>query len=288
MTRIAIIGSGVVGKATGRGLIEAGHTVSFFDINPERIKLLRGEGYTADSPDKINVDSTDAFFFTVSTPTVDDKIYLDFLEAAVANLGKLLKKKKEYFLVVARSTMPPRTTEEFIIPLLEKYSGKKAGRDFGVCMNPEYLREKSAEADFSHPWIIVIGSLDEKSDKMLSEIYKSYTCPIHHVSLREAEMQKYVHNLYNAAKISFFNEMRGVAKALDVDADKVFKITADSAEGSWNREYGIKDMGPFGGSCLPKDTSAFLTWAKDKLNIKMYLLKAVICVNDMIKRNTHE
>lgn len=287
MARIAIIGSGVVGKATGRGLIETGHDVKFFDINPEKVKSLKEEGYYADSPENIPVETTDAFFLTVSTPTVDDKIYLDFLEAAVANLGKLVKNKKEYFLIVGRSTMPPGTTEERIIPLLEKYSGKKAGVDFGVCMNPEYLREVSAEKDFAHPWIIVIGALDKKSDEMLTEIYKTHTCPIHHVSLKEAEVQKYAHNLYNAAKISFFNEMRIVSDAINVDADKIFKITADSAEGSWNKEYGIKNLGPFGGSCLPKDTSAFLSWAKDKLHIKMPLLAAVISVNEIIKRKIH-
>jgi len=286
MARIAVIGSGVVGKATGIGLISTGHQVKFFDINPERVEELEKEGYQAKGPDLLNVHDFDAFFFTVSTPTVDGKIHLGFLESAVANLGKLIKEKKDYFVVVGRSTMPPGTTEEFIIPLLEKYSGKKAGLDFGVCMNPEYLREKTSKDDFMRPWIIVIGALDKRSGDTLCQIYNSYECPIHQVSLKEAEMQKYVHNLFNATKITFFNEMRGICKALDLDADKIFKITAESAEGSWNKMYGIRDMGPFEGSCLPKDTAAFSGWVKEKFgDNKTRLLDTTIAVNETIKRD---
>lgn len=284
MARIAVIGSGVVGKATGIGLISTGHDVNFFDINPERIEELEKEGYQAKTPEKIEVNEFDAFFFTVSTPTIDGKIHLGFLESALANLGKHLKDKKDYCLIVGRSTMPPGTTEEFMIPLLEKYSGKKAGKDFGVCMNPEYLREKTSEKDFMRPWIIVIGELDQKSGETLAKIYESYKCPVHRIALKEAEMQKYVHNLFNAVKITFYNEMRMICQALDLDADKIFRITADSAEGSWNKEYGIRDFGPFAGSCLPKDTSAFSSWSKEKLGVnKTRLLNTAIAVNETLK-----
>jgi len=179
--------------------------------------------------------------------------------------------------------VPPGTTENVLIPILEKHSGKKAGKDFGVCMNPEYLREVSNEEDFKNPWIITIGELDRRSGEMLEEICNHSSCPIVHVSLKEAEIQKYAHNLFNACKISFFNEMRIVCEAVNVDADKVFELVAKSAEASWNQKYGIRDFGPYGGSCLPKDTTAFSAWAKEELENPMPLLKAIIKVNEIVK-----
>jgi nucleotide sugar dehydrogenase len=193
-------------------------------------------------------------------------------------LGKKLKNKKKYFVVVVRSTVLPGTTEYIVIPILEKESGKKAGVDFGVAMNPEYLREKNAEDDFQNPWIITIGSLDRKSRNFKSKIYQKFDCPIHHLSLREAETQKYVHNLFNAVKIAFFNEMRMVCDSIGISPEKIFEITVDSAEGSWNKKYGIGNFGPFDGMCLPKDTQAFLNWSK-KNKLQLDVLEGAIKSN---------
>jgi len=285
MAKLAIIGSGIVGQATGKGFIAKGHGVVFCDINPETLARLENQGYKVCPPNLLEEEKgVKAFFLPVSTPTVDGKIQLDFLKSAVANLGEgALKKTNDYCIVVVRSTVPPNTIEGSLIPLLERYSGKKAGKDFGVCMNPEYLREDSNEEDFKNPWIIVIGELDAKSGETLEEIYGSHNCPIVHISIKEAETQKYVHNLFNACKISFFNEMRMVCEAVNVDANKVFELVAKSAEGSWNQKYGIRNLGPYGGSCLPKDTTAFLAWAKDELEKSLPLLKAVIKVNEITK-----
>ncbi|HCR36362.1 MAG: UDP-glucose dehydrogenase (Ugd-2) [Candidatus Nomurabacteria bacterium GW2011_GWB1_35_20] len=285
MAKLIIIGSGIVGRATGGGFIAGGHEVVFCDINLEVLAKLQNQGHKVCSPNLLEQETNvKAFFLAISTPTVDNKIKLDFLESAVASLGEgALKKCNDYCIVVIRSTVPPNTIESTLIPLLEKYSGKKAGKDFGVCMNPEYLRENSNEEDFKNPWIIVIGELDIKSGKVLDEIYGPRDCPIIHTSIKEAEAQKYIHNLFNACKISFFNEMRMVCEAIKVDTDKVFELVAQSAEGSWNQKYGIRNFGPYGGSCLPKDTTAFLAWAKDKLGKSLPLLKAVIRVNEIIK-----
>ncbi len=283
LAKIAVIGSGVVGQATGKGFIEKGHEVVFCDIDPSVLTKLKGEGHNACMPDLLEEENTDAFFLTVSTPTIDGEIELKFLKSAIANLGSHLKKKEGYQLIVVRSTVPPGTTENIVIPLLEEYSEKKAGKDFGVCMNPEYLREEKAVEDFQKPWIIVIGSLDDESGKTLEKIYEFYECPIKHVSLKEAEIQKYIHNLFNASKISFFNEMRMICEKIKVDTDKVFELVSKSAEGSWNQEYGIRDFGPFSGSCLPKDTSAFLSWSKEELKNPMHQLKATIKVNEITK-----
>jgi nucleotide sugar dehydrogenase len=209
---------------------------------------------------------------------------LGFLRSAVASFGEgYLKQHEKYCVVVVRSTVPPGTTEEQLIPLLEQHSGKKAGIDFGVCMNPEYLREGSNEKDFQNPWIIVIGELDARSGQVIEDAYGKRNCPIVRVPLKAAEAQKYVHNLYNAAKISFFNEMRIVCEEVGVDADVVFPLVAKSAEASWNPQYGIKNTGPFGGSCLPKDTAAFFSWAKDVPGLSLHLLHAVIRVNEIVR-----
>ena len=289
MEKLVVIGSGVVGQATGKGFIAMGHEVVFCDINPETLAKLGSQGHKVCPPELLEQEQgIKAFFLPISTPTVDGKIQLGFLKGAVANLGMgALKKNNDYCIVVIRSTVPPNTVEDHLIPLLEKYSGKKAGRDFGVCMNPEYLRENSNEEDFKNPWIVVIGELDAESGKTLEGIYGPHNCPIIRTSIKEAEVQKYVHNLFNACKISFFNEMRMVCEAVSVDADKVFELVSKSAEASWNPKYGIRNFGPYGGTCLPKDTTAFLAWAKDELEKSLPLLKAVIKANDIAKERSN-
>lgn len=286
MAKLTIVGSGVVGQATGKGFIAKEHEVIFVDINPEVLSKLRGEGYRVCSPNLLEQEEgIDAFFLAISTPTVDSRIKLDFLTSAVASLGDgYVGKKDNYCIIVVRSTVPPGTIEGQLIPLLEKHSGKRAGKDFGVCMNPEYLREGSNEEDFKNPWLVTIGELDVQSGEMLEKIYGRHNYPIVHTSIKEAEVQKYIHNLFNACKISFFNEMRMICAKLEVDTDKVFELVAKSAEGSWNPKYGIKDLGPYGGSCLPKDTVAFHTWARDELGESMPLLEAVMEINEIIKK----
>ncbi len=240
MTKLAVIGSGIVGQATGKGFLANGYDVVFCDINPDVLVKLENKGHRVCSPPLLEKEKNiEVFFFTVSTPTVNNEIKLDFLKFAVENLGAgYLKNNNDYCLIVIRSTVPPGTIEEQLIPILEKHSGKKAGKDFGVCMNPEYLREGSNEEDFKNPWIVTIGELDAKSGEILEKIYCFPKCPIAHISLREAEMQKYVHNLFNACKISFFNEMRLICKVAKVSDDRVFELVAKSAEGSWNQKYG--------------------------------------------------
>mgnify|MGYP003814157561 CR=1 FL=1 len=278
MKNIAIIGSGVVGCATGKGLMSKGHDITFYDIKKGIINSLRNQGYKAKHADSLDANAHDAFFLLVPTPTENGKINLGYLKRAVKNLAKKLKKRKNYFLVVIRSTVLPGTTEDVVIPILERGSGKKAGSDFGVVMNPEYLREKKAEDDFKNPWIITVGALDRKSMRFMAKLYQDFNCPIHNLSLREAEMQKYVHNLFNAVKIAFFNEMRIACNLIKISPEKIFEITADSAEASWNKKYGLRNYGPFDGMCLPKDTKAFSSWSK-KLNIHPDVLDGAINAN---------
>lgn len=287
--KICIIGSGVVGQATGKGLLSKGYDVTFIDIDPVRIKKLGEEGYKACLISQFTNGqfNFDVSFLTVPTPTENSKVNLEYLRNASKFLGERLYTLNKYHLVVVKSTVPPGTCENLVIKTIRKFSSKKAGRDFGICMNPEYLREKNAYDDFIRSWIIVIGEYDEKSGNLLHSIYKDFDCPKIIVSLKEAEIQKYIHNLFNAVKITFFNEMRQVCQKLDIAADQVFSLVAQSAEGMWNPNYGTKNMGPFNGMCLPKDTQAFLSWVKDK-GVEMPLLAATIQVNKSLKDITRK
>ena len=279
--KICIVGPGIVGQATGKVFTLHDYDVTFLGGSPDKVEKLRSEGFKAFPKDELfNGDYTfDITFLTVPTPTQNGKISLEAIKSAATDLGRRIKKLKSYHLVVVKSTVPPGTSENLVIKIIEKYSGKKVGVDFGCCMNPEYLREKTAFEDTLQPWIVVIGQYDKKSGEILSALYRKFDCPVVTCSLQEAEMQKYVHNLYNAVKITFFNEMRHIGKNIGADAEKIFKLTAISAEGMWNPKYGIKDFGPFQGSCLPKDTQAFLEWAENK-ELDIDLLRSVIQVNN--------
>ena len=275
---ILIIGSGVVGQATGKGFHSMGNRVVFYDVNPDVLSRLSEEGY--DTCDDYDLREFDVSILCVSTPTRDDKIVLDYLHSALKKLGTQLADINRYHLVVARCTLLPGTTEERVIPMLEYYSGKRAGVDFGVCTNPEFLRSASAEQDFAHPWLIVIGAYDERSGKELEALYQPFRAEIVVTKLEVAEMVKYVHNLFNASKISFFNEMHEVCQKLNIDSQAVNSLVVKSAEGIWNPRYGTAGGRPYGGSCLPKDTRAFRSFARElKLN-PMTLLDAVIAVNE--------
>lgn len=288
--KIAIIGSGVVGQASGKGLKNIGHQVTFYDVKPGIVQSLQEIGHDADHIMNLMVrnDEYHAYMVSIHTPTVYGKANLEPLCTALRDVGKKIKTVTNFPVVVLRSTMPPGTTENLAIGILEKYSEKKCEKDFGVCMNPEFLREVSSEKDFAQPWVTVIGSNEKSSGMLLEDIYKPFKSPVLHMSLMEAEMMKYVHNLYNATKISFFNEMRIVCKRVGVDPDIVFQSAIKSAEGVWNPEYGIRDFGPFGGACLPKDTQAFYAWSKEALNVHLPVLKGTIDTNEMVKQLERE
>lgn len=280
--KTAIIGSGVVGSATGIGFINKGNDVIFIDTNPSVINKLRERGLKAyDNYEILEKEDIEIIFVSVCTPTVNEEIKLDYLISAMQSIGQILRTKENYIIVAVRSTVPPGTTENIFIPILENNSLKKAGEDFGVCMNPEFLREETAEKDFYDTRLVVIGSHDKKSRAILDEIYRDFECPIYHTSIKEAEIEKYAHNLLNAAKISFFNEMRHICEKLDINADRVFKIVSKSAEACWNPQYGTRNLGPYGGSCLPKDTEAFYSFAMKELKMTMVHLKATIRVNEL-------
>jgi UDPglucose 6-dehydrogenase len=263
MARILITGSGVVGQATGKGFAKKGHSVSYVDINPQTIAKLRAQGLNAMPVAEVDWNAIDIVMLAVSTPSIDGRIVLDYIEAAAADVGRGLGQTDNYITVVVRSTVPPTTTEKRITPILEQMSGKRAGADFGVAMNPEFLRQVSSEQDFARPWITVLGSSDRRTAEILDQLYASFGALIVGCTPTEAEMIKYVNNCYNAVKISYFNEIHTICENLGIDSNLVGAAVARSAESMWNPLYGTRGGVPYGGACLPKDTTAFMQFVRE-------------------------
>jgi UDPglucose 6-dehydrogenase len=278
---ISIVGTGYVGLVTGTCFAQLGHDVICVDIDPERIeKINRGippiyedkleevlkrniqEGRLRGTTDlKEAVENSQVSFICVGTPSgLLGYIDLKYIDQVAVDIGKALKDKEDYHVVVMKSTVVPGTTEHSVLPLLEQNSGKKAGEDFGVVMNPEFLREGQAVSDFMKPDRIVIGGIDERSTAVLRELYQDFDAPILETCPRTAEMIKYATNSYLATKISFINDIGNICKLLGIDSYEVAKgLGMDSRVSPYFLNAGIG----FGGSCFPKDVKALVGKAKE-------------------------
>ncbi len=282
MARIFIIGSGVVGTATGKGFVHAGHDVTFIDIAPARIDTLTAEGLDARTTLDLREEPPSFIFLTLPTPNVGHLYDLSAFEGGVASVGTALKGAAAVHTVVVRSTVPPGTTEGLVRRTLDEHSGKALGEGYALAANPEFLRAASAVEDFRWPRMTVIGSESVRTVERLRELLSPFGGTIQtFTNPAAAEFVKCAHNIYNATKISFWNEMWLVAKELELDLDPIAQTVARSAEASFNPLYGIRGGAPYGGVCLPKDTQGFLGFAKDK-SIEMPLLRAVVEVNDRL------
>ena len=276
---IGVIGSGVVGSAVGRGFKNIGNDVIFYDIDENRIENLKSEGYQSTSDLNVVVKNSETFFICVPTPDKDRQIDLSIIKNCVKKLSELLKNKDDYFVIVVKSTVIPMTTEKVILPLIEEYTGKKVGHDFGICFNPEFLRENRAYEDFMNPDRIVIGEYDKKSGDTLQELYSSFKCPIIRTDIKTAEMTKYANNCFYTTKISFFNEMHMMCQKIGIDSNVIRKVVQmDRYYGTHPWEHGHS----FGGKCLPKDLNALIALFNEGHIHDPTLLKAVRKVNDEI------
>ena len=284
MHHIVVVGAGVVGYATGCGFEKKGNRVTFVDVNEQRIKQLRQEGANACLANEVNWADCDIIMLAVSTPTHDGAVFLDHIKAAAADVGRGLRQVDKFIPIVVRSTVPPTTTEQLLTPIIEQASGKTAGVDFGVAMNPEFLRQKTAVQDFATPWITVIGTLDNTTRDILSNLFSPFGGLLVTTTPTEAEMIKYVNNIYNAVKISYFNEVHKICEALDIDSNRVTSTVARSAESMWNPLYGTRGGVPYGGACLPKDTTAFIKFCEEN-GWEHKMLDATIEVNEELARS---
>jgi UDPglucose 6-dehydrogenase len=281
---ISIIGSGMVGENVGKGLIEIGQNVIFFDVDNEKVRKLKASGYNAVEKLKTAVLASSISYFCVPTPATEKgKIDLSYIKEVAKKTGRILRKKQDYHLIVVKSTVLPMTTENVIIPLLEKHSGKKVGKDFGVCCNPEFLTEihnswtkdKSFVRGFFNEPFIVIGGFDKQSGDILAEVYGSLEPPIVRIDLRTAEMLKYAFNCALATRISYWNEIFLVCRKLGIDSNEVASIASKDPRIG---KYGMVHKMAFGGKCLPKDLSALVTFCK-QIRHNPKLLEAVLDIN---------
>ena len=284
MAQITVVGSGVVGQASGRGFLTHGHHVTFVDVNPTIVSNLRAEGLDARFPADVAWAESDVTMLAVNTPTVDGHIVLDPLFSAVRTLAEGLRGSVKYQIVVIRSTVPPTTTLERVRPLLEEVSGRTVGDTLGLAMNPEFLRQVSAAQDFLEPWLTVFGTHGETEAAILGELYAPFNAPIVAVDCTTAEMIKYANNLYNATKISFFNEFHLICERLGLSSDVIGRTVARSAESMWNPAYGTRGGFPYGGACLPKDTAAFYEFVTETLGMDAPVLAGTMRVNAKLEQ----
>lgn len=272
----------MVGSATGRGLAAEGHQVTFVDTSPGRVAALTAEGHDARPTLDLRGEPGGFVFLTLPTPSGPEGYDLGALRRGVLDVGCALRDADAVQTVVVRSTVPPGTTSNLVKPLLERASGTSEGRGFGLAANPEFLRAACADDDFRWPWMTVIGARSRRVAERLQDLLEPFGGKLRVFDRPEtAELVKCAHNIFNAAKISFWNEMWLVCARLGLDLDEVADTVADSAEGSYNRQYGIHGGAPYGGACLPKDTLGFLGFAR-QLGMGMPLLRAVIEVNDLL------
>ncbi len=294
--KISVVGSGYVGLITSAGFAEKNHNVICVDIDSRKVDLINARKppiyekglqdildhvipkYLQASMDLATaVLETDVTFICVGTPSDNDgSVNLKYVKEVAAEIGRVLAKKDSYHVVVTKSTIIPGSTEDHVIPVLERESGKKAGKDFGVVMNPEFLREGVAVEDFLNPDRIVIGSLNNMDGDMVEKIYRNFKAPILRVDLKTAEMIKYTSNSLLATKVSFINEIGNICKELGVDIYDV----ANGVGLDHRISPSFLNAGPgFGGSCFPKDVKAMVHKAKE-VGIEPILLEAVLKVNE--------
>src|SRR6266853_2298165 len=295
---ISIFGLGYVGSVSAACFASMGHKVIGVDISPAKVEMLdsgrspiteaRMEELVAEAHKSCRLHATtdsiaaglasDISFVCVGTPSLrSGKLDLSHVEHVSREIGAALKQKATFHTIVLRSTVLPGTTETLMIPTIESASGKKAGIDFAVCYNPEFMREGSAVADFLIPPYTILGSQNPQHLDPLRALYKDVPATVFETSIRVAEMVKYVSNLYHAVKVGFANEVGTLCKHLDVEADQVTKIFMSDTKLNISSAY-LAPGFAFGGSCLPKDLRA-ITYRAKELDLDLPLLQSLMPSN---------
>lgn len=307
--RISIVGTGYVGLVSGACLAEKGHTVICVDVDASKVDQINagrcpiyeegleslvkrnvGSRLSATTDLASAVAETAITLIAVGTPFDGQAIDTSYIERASREIGEAIRAKKEFHAVIIKSTVVPGTTDDIATPILEKASGKKAGHDFGVGMNPEFLREGVAIADFMEPDRIVYGATDDRTFALLDGIYSVFeNVDIIRTSNRTAEMIKYTANSLLATLISFSNEIGNLCASLgEIDVVDVMKGVHLDRRLSPILESGnrvipsitsfIEAGCGFGGSCFPKDVKALIAHGQ-AVGQEMKLLKSVIDIN---------
>ncbi len=286
MDSMSVVGSGFVGSATGEGFAKLGHTVIFYDISESVLEKLKARGHKTTNNLTEAIQNSEITFIAVPTPVKEGEINLMHIAAASENVGAALAKKAGYHLIVVRSTVVPKTTEELIRMILEKNSGKKCGVDFGLCTNPEFMTQIAGtwtvEQDYSRGFLqqdrIVIGEFDKKSGDILEKVYKPLGVRILRTDMKTAEMIKYASNCALSSRISYWNQIYYVCQKIGVDSNVVAQIVGQDTRIG---KYGTVHGKAFGGTCLPKDLQALIAFA-EKVGADISMLKAIRDINERI------
>jgi GDP-mannose 6-dehydrogenase len=216
----------------------------------------------------------------VGTPSQENgSLDLRYLERVCRDVGSALAQKEEYTVIVVRSTLLPGSARDQLVPLLEQTSGKKAGHDFGFAINPEFLREGTAIADFDRPPFTLIGEIDPQSGERTAELYAKIEAPIFRVPLGTAEMVKYASNAFHALKIVFANELGNLCQSFGIDSHQMMDIFVQDTKLNLSASY-LRPGFAFGGSCLGKDMRALLHVARQD-NLRLPVLEAVLPSNEL-------
>jgi GDP-mannose 6-dehydrogenase len=298
--KISIFGLGYVGTVSAGCFANDGHEVIGVDpvhtkvdlINRAQSPIIEAEigeivGSTAKAgrlratDDAIKaIRETELSFVCVGTPSQPNgNLDLRYIRRICEQMGQALKDKPTRHTVVIRSTILPGTMHKIVIPILEESSGKKGGTDFGVCHNPEFLREGSAVKDFYSPPKTVIGELDQASGDILATLYEKLDAPLIRTDLETAEMVKYVDNSWHALKIGFANEIGNLCKSFNIDAHEVMKIFCQDKKLNISPAYLVPGFA-FGGSCLPKDLRALAYQAKMH-DLQLPIINSILLSNEM-------
>ncbi|MEO5925015.1 MAG: nucleotide sugar dehydrogenase [Bryobacteraceae bacterium] len=279
---ISIFGLGYVGAVSAGCLANNGHTVLGADPVQTKVDLINSgrspiievdidgliethvkSGRLRATTDHVEaIQKTELSFVCVGTPSQSNgNLDFSYIRRVCEQIGQALREKADRHTIVIRSTILPGTMRNIVIPVLEESSGKQAGRDFGVCHNPEFLREGSAVKDYYAPPKTVIGELDPMSGDLLASLYADLKAPLIRTALETAEMVKYVDNNWHALKIGFANEIGNVCKAFGIDSHQVMNIFCQDQKLNISPAY-LTPGFAFGGSCLPKDLRALSYQAK--------------------------
>jgi len=300
MSNISVFGLGYVGAVSLACLADNGHQIVGVDVYPTKVNIINHgrspiieEGLnelmrkgvesgairaTTDSREAVH--NTDVSIICVGTPSNSNgSLDLRYVERVAFEIGEALASKDAYHIIVLRSTVLPGTTEEVVIPALEQASGKKSGVDFGVCFNPEFLREGSSIKDFYNPPFTVIGADDPRVAEAVLELYSMLSAPVRVVPIRVAEMVKYSCNAFHALKVTFANEIGNICKASGIDSHQVMEIFCLDTKLNLSPYY-LTPGFAFGGSCLPKDLRALLYHGRH-FDLNLPVLESILPSNNL-------
>ena len=296
--KLSIFGLGYVGCVSAACFAKEGHVVIGVDVNPNKVEMInagdspiveagigpllkevvKANRLSATTDTTAAVRDSDVSLVCVGTPSnPNGSLDLRYVTRVCEEIGAALKEKNGHHTIVIRSTMLPGTIEGVVIPTLTQYSEKQVGIDFGVCINPEFLREGSSLKDFYAPPFTLIGADDEETTATVRALYSGIDAPVIATSVKTAEMVKYVCNCFHALKVSFANEVGNICKALGVDSHEVMDIFCQDTKLNLSSYY-LKPGFAFGGSCLPKDLRAINYKAK-QVDVEVPVLSSILPSN---------